>query len=167
MSIPIISGTNPNVYIMITVVCYLPLSNLNQPLIQWYNPFGDTFQLQIVAVHPIYPWLVGARRRPCTLISKLSNTTPGSSQDTMRRTRMGTGIWTPRIVSYLMEAVNSLKLESSITLCKSIIKIFYYLAFILKLYHLWEEDLCSWYCLFICCLLQCLKWCNILRVSQP
>lgn len=37
---------------MITVVCYLPLSNLNQPLIPWYNPFGDTFQLQIVDVYP-------------------------------------------------------------------------------------------------------------------
>ena len=45
---------------MITVVCYLPLSNLNQPLIPWYNPFGDKFQLQIVDVHPYYPWMNGS-----------------------------------------------------------------------------------------------------------
>ena len=101
--------------------------------------------------------LVGAKRRPCTLISKLSNTAPGSSQDTMRRIWMGTGIWIPRIVSCLMEAVNSLKLESSITLCKSIIKIYIIL-------HLSIETLLSVrktcvpdvvYSSVVCC--QCLK----------
>ena len=41
---------------MITVVCYLPLSNLIQPLMPWYNPFGDTFQFQIIIFHPYYLW---------------------------------------------------------------------------------------------------------------
>ena len=37
---------------MITVVCYLPLSNLIQPLIKWYNPFGDTLASPTLCVHP-------------------------------------------------------------------------------------------------------------------
>ena len=47
---------------MVTVVCLLPLSNLIQPLIPWYNPFGDTFQLQIITVHPVIP---GAASQGC------------------------------------------------------------------------------------------------------
>ena len=51
---------------MITVVCYLPLSNLNQPLITWYNPFGDTFQLQVVDVHPFLSLpILDNFRQPC------------------------------------------------------------------------------------------------------
>ena len=42
---------------MITVVCYLPLSNLIQPLITWYNPFWHTSQIQIINVHPYYLWI--------------------------------------------------------------------------------------------------------------
>ena len=40
--------------LQLSASCHYLTSNLIQPLIQWYNPFGDTFQLQIINVHPYY-----------------------------------------------------------------------------------------------------------------
>ena len=60
---------------MITVVCYLPLSNLIQPLITWYNPFGDTLASPTLCVHPFLSLILATFYKEMAF-SKYSKTWP-------------------------------------------------------------------------------------------
>ena len=64
---------------MITVVCYLPLSNFIQPLITWYNPFGYTLTSPTLCVHPFLSLMLRL-----TLVFVFSNAIAGRAVSTSR-----------------------------------------------------------------------------------